>query len=77
MKAWEVIGYAYDGALYHEGCEPKGVDVDELAPVFASSEMEPGDHCDACFSKFMHERTSQDEPVPSHVFLDGCEPEGR
>lgn len=52
MKAWEIIGWTYDGAMYHDGCEPdvpeQTEDTEGKCPIFASYELSPDDCCDHC-----------------------------
>lgn len=53
MKAWDIVGWVYDGAAYCAEHKPEprenvhgGWDFEEVSPVFASDEQ---DHsCDAC-----------------------------
>lgn len=68
MKAWTVIGHAYNGAFYHDGCVPSDAMPDETAPIFASNEMEAFDYCDACLSKHLREHPGTKAPLD--VYLD-------
>lgn len=68
MKAFDIIGYSFDGALYHDGCQPADAPQDELGPIFASTELEPLDYCDTCLNA--HIRKSPGTQAPLHVFLD-------
>lgn len=49
-KAWDVRGYAYDGALYCSDCiDPKTVDDPETSPLFESDEApDCGEMCSVC-----------------------------
>lgn len=69
MKAFEVVGYALDGELYHEGCEPSEAPNGELAPVFADNELEPLAYCAACLSAWIRENPGKG-PAPLHVYMD-------
>lgn len=49
MKAWDIIAYAYDGAIYCPECTPKDDTEEEQSPVFAESESNIlGYTCGAC-----------------------------
>jgi hypothetical protein len=47
MKAWEIIGWVFDGACYCTDHKPKGND-DEVSPIFASAEGNEDTTCDIC-----------------------------
>lgn len=70
MKAYEVIGYTYEGAMYHEGCEPSVPDRDALAPVFASSELEPLDYCEHCLAKAIAANPGKSVRDNLHIYMD-------
>lgn len=71
MKAWEIIGWVFDGAMYHDGCEPEGARGDDESPIFASTEIEPLDFCDHCLSKFIAENPGKNAcDWGTHVYLD-------
>lgn len=50
MSAYDVVGYAYDGAFYCEGCSPTGINSDgeEVGAVFAGDEWDYYPTCDSC-----------------------------
>ena len=52
MKAYEVIGHAYDGAVYCIDCGlPDGVTTEDAHPVFAGDEGAFEMTCDVCHCK--------------------------
>lgn len=58
MKAWEVLGYTADGAIYCPDCAPSEDD-----PIFAISEGgDSPDHCNCC-----------DALIPVSLTSDGME----
>lgn len=48
MKAWEIVGFAYDGTIYCSDHKPDATEEDGLSPVFASDEGWESDVCDTC-----------------------------
>jgi hypothetical protein len=48
MNACDFDAYAYDGAVYCDGCLPEGVDDEECSPIFAGSEWDCYPVCDKC-----------------------------
>ena len=75
MKAWEIIGWAYDGALYHDGCEPdvpeQTDDTEGKTPIFACEELSPDDYCDHCLHTWIAENPTKPATRgwASHVYL--------
>jgi hypothetical protein len=78
MKAWEIIGWTYDGSMYHEECKPsrRAACPDVPHPIFASDEIEPFDYCDTCLHTFISENPGK-KPIEwgTHVFLDSSRAE--
>lgn len=83
MKAWEIIGWAFNAALYHDGCEPEGCHneeqpphVDKASPVFASTELDPHDACDHCLHTWIAstEPTERSDGAPAYVYMSGEKP---
>jgi hypothetical protein len=71
MKAFEIIGWVFDGALYHEGCEPEAALGEDECPIFASTDLEPLDYCDHCLHKFIAEHPGKSASEwGTHVYLD-------
>ena len=49
VKAWEVLGYAYDGEVYCIDCGlPDGVTEEDATPIFASDEGSFEQTCCVC-----------------------------
>lgn len=85
MKAWEIIGWTYDGAMYHDGCEPdvpEQTDTEEgKCPIFASDELGADDYCDHCLHTWIarerkpaedghfYGEDSANAGAPSHVYM--------
>ena len=71
MKAWEIIGWTFDGAMYHDGCEPEAARGEDECPIFASTELEPLDCCDHCLHKFISENPGKRvNGYGTHVYMD-------
>ena len=69
MKAWEIIGWTFDGAMYHAECKPEHKpNQDEPCPIFASDEIEPLDHCDTCLAAYLHNDAWKTDETGKRVF---------
>lgn len=77
MKAYDIIGWAFDGELFHDGCEPavpEQTDTEEgKSPVFANAELGEGDYCAHCLHTWIAETEPEDraEGAPSWVLIGG------
>jgi hypothetical protein len=47
-KAWDYDAVAYDGGVYCVDCLPKGVDDEDVTPIFATDEVDHAQVCDRC-----------------------------
>jgi hypothetical protein len=50
MRAYDFDAVSYNGAVYCINCLPQGVSIynEDVAPIFASDEMDSYPHCDKC-----------------------------
>lgn len=48
MHATDVIGWAYDGAMYCLRCKPDDANKDDIAPIYSTEESDSIDVCDEC-----------------------------
>lgn len=75
MKAWEIVGYAYDAALHCPDCTG-GLKVDsegnEVAPIFAC-DVQEGDYCDDCLAQWIATTSPKQRKggAPAYVYLTG------
>ena len=69
MKAFEVIGHALEGELYHDGCEPSDASSADMSPVFAGDELDARAYCAACLSAWIRENPGKG-PAPLYVYMD-------
>jgi len=79
MKAYDIIGWTFDGAMYCKDHKPAVLEdkQDEVNPIFAGSEVEPNDYCDMCLTTWIAETLPEErtEGASAYVYISGEKPE--